>query len=375
MDVTPIHSKTMKERLWTDTPRVLFVTPDNTDITTIYRVFWPAMELAARGYIADYCTYGDLNQYEAPLRYGRYNTLVTPRMAFENSMAEKQWLAMIGSLRSMVHWWYDCDDDLWSSEFVERQMAQNKYPEKTRETLEVIRKSRIRLASYADGITVASKSLLNFVADTSLNGRVRLVPNGINERAYAFAAVNGKPRVVPPLTVGWSGGPRLDRDLEPLYDVWPKLAGLRPGINFVLQGWAPELLVSLIPSDRLHILPGVEAAQYPNILRNIDVFCCPSGDDPWVLNKTPIKWFEATLAGAACVVSDKLYGSVINPPHAAMVAHNPETWLRSLLALCDDLQLRRTIHAAAMQVVLSQHTLSQTYESWLDAWSNSMAAH
>lgn len=356
-------------RTWADTPRTLWVTTDVPDVCTLYRVWWPAMELSARGYIADYCQYGELNTFEPALSYGRYNTIVTPRMAFESQDAEDEWMRLMAAYPKIV-WWYDCDDDLVTPSFVERMLSTHHWPEDSMADLrlEAQRASRVRLIESADAISVANPHL------GALSGRLsgtpaHVIPNGINTRPYRYALDATPPRAMQHLTVGWSGGPRLERDLEPLYEVWPKLAELRPDVHFILQGWLPAKLVQLMPADRLHCIGGVSNERYPSILSNIDIFCCVTGDDDWNLSKTPIKWFEATLAGCACVVSDRLYGPAIDPPYAALVAHTPDEWLRALLAMVDDPQLRTTVHDAALQTVLHQHTLPQTYSYWLDAWS------
>lgn len=362
------------DRLWSQVPRVLHVTTDMPDVTTQYRTWWPSMELAARGYTVDYCTYGDLNLYEAPLRYGRYNTIVTPRMAFYTREEEERWLSFVDELEP-IKWWYDSDDDLFTSAFVRRMVTTHTWPDKNdaARDIETQRASRVRLIKQVDGITVANTTLTDILKPLSL-APIAVVPNGINARPYVQAMEHPEPRVIEQLTVGWSGGPRLEADIEPLTEVWTKLAELRPDVHFILQGWLPPKLVASISAERLHCIPGVPNERYPSILQNIDVFCCVAGADDWNLSKTPIKWFEATLAGCACVVSKRLYGPAIDPPYAALVVESADEWLRALLQMVDDPQLRQTVHDAALKTVLSRNTLQHTYSAWLEAWSGTLAS-
>lgn len=336
----------------------------------MWRVWWPSLEMNLHGYVSDYCTYGEAHRFEVPLRSGRYNTVVTPRMAFPVVEAEKEWLTFLDSLSPRPTWWYDLDDDLISPTIVQRMLL-NKWPDQAegRRQLELQRQSRLSLLRKVDGVTVASAVLAEVVRDYFPGMPIKLVPNGINP--YGFMQLENQPptREIPPLTVGWSGGPRLEADLEPLPEVWRQVAQLRPDVHFVVQGWLPSTLASVVPANRLHFIGGVKNEDYPSVLHNIDIFCCIASDDPWLLSKSPIKWFEATLAGAACVVSKQLYGPVIDPPCSALVASSVDEWVKSLLAMVDDAQLRNTIHTTARATVLGKHTIQATYGTWIEAWA------
>lgn len=360
---------------WSETPRTLTATTDQPDICTQWRVWNPTIELAARGYIADYCVYSDLPQFEGVLRYGRYTTLCTPRMAFDSASNEAQWLTFINSLRPTVKWFYDCDDDLWSDQLIDRLIATHRWPnpDQTRIDLEYQRQSRLRLIAQADGITVGSDQLAE-LARRYTKTPVYVVPNGITVAHYS----NQTPRSIPPLTIGWSGGPRLESDLEPLYEVWAKVAQARPDVHFIVQGWVPPKMAMIVPANRFHGTGGLPTEQYTSYLQNIDIFCCPAPNDPWVRCKTPIKWYEATLAGSACVVSPYLYGPVVNSQHGphtaatALVAETVDEWVRCLLLLIDEPTIRQNIQDSAKNSVLANYTLRQTYVDWLNAWGSAL---
>jgi glycosyltransferase involved in cell wall biosynthesis len=367
------------ETPWSEVPRVLYVTANQSDVCTMWRVWWPSLELTGRGYVADYCAYQDLQLFEPALRYGRYNTIVTPRMAFEAEEEEKYWLNIINTYRPKIKWWYDTDDDLLSRRIVDRLLATHRWPDpaKAEHDMETQRLSRVRLLAHADGVTVATEPLIAIAAEYCPK-RIMVVPNGINAQPYIAAATQGSERTIPPLTIGWSGGPRLESDLEPLYEVWPKLAEVRPDVHFVLQGWVPPRMLSLLPANRLHCMGGLQNEQYHSFLRNIDIFCCPSPPDEWAGCKSPIKFLEATLAGATCVVSDRVYGDVVrahcipNKPAIALVAHDASEWLRYLLYLVDEPLVRQKMHAEAQAVVLREHTSQKTYADWLATWSTAL---
>lgn len=337
----------------------------------MWRVWWPSLEMNLHGYVSDYCTYGELHRFEAPLRAGRYNTIITPRMAYPIVEAELEWLMFLDSLDPRPTWWYDLDDDLLSPVIVDRMLLNNWADQSEgRRQMELQRQSRLSLLRKVDGVTVASSTLAGIVRDHLPAVPIKVVPNGINPYGFMQLENQPPPRQVPPLTVGWSGGPRVEADLEPLPEVWRRLSEMRPDIHFVVQGWLPTTLARAVPANRLHFIGGVKNEDYPAVLHNIDIFCCVASADPWLQSKTPIKWFEATLGGAACVVSKYLYGPAIDPPHAALIVDTVEEWVRALVAMVDDPRLRHAVHTTARQTVLANHTVQVTYKDWLSAWAS-----
>lgn len=361
---------------WEQTPRVLMVTGNTADICTMWRCWWPCLELTARGYVADYVKFGDLPSVASLLAYGRYNVVVTPRMAFETQEHEDGWFRFIDNCRDKVQLWYDLDDDLISEDFVRRQVdttlgiSPSSVPSEIVANAEFQRKSRLRLLNAVDGVTVGTQSLM-YVVNPHTPGNVHMVPNGINQRFFEqhFADF---PRQIEALTVGWSGGPRLERDLEPLFEVWPKIAERYPDVHFFLQGWAPERLARTVAPERMHVVGGVAIEHYPSALRNIDIFCCVATDEPFVLSKTPIKWYEATLAGSACVVSEPVYGRAVEDCFNAYVAHSPDDWVRDIGSLIENPHMRANMQKVAQEHILTHNTTRQTYVCWLDAWSTTL---
>lgn len=360
---------------WHQMPRVLTVTTDIPDPCTVWRAWWPAGELVARGHAVDYVKYGDLNLAMPVLEYGRWNVVNTPRMGFLSLEAEQAWFDQIDRLRRDygIVWAYDIDDDLITPGFVTRQLEIGDMglgPGKAARMYEFTRASRVRLLARADLVTVASHELGQLVRQYT-NAAIEYVPNGINLPVFLHA-VGSRPREVPPVTVGWSGGPRLSADMEPIATVWPQLASEFPDVQFVIQGWCPDDLPACMPEGRLVIRGGKPIEQYPSELGNIDVFCCFAGSDPWLRNKTPIKWIEASLAGAACVVSTNLYGPAINVPVEGLEAGTPDEWLAALRLLVSDPLRRQKMNSAAVKTIISRHTLQQSYVFWLRAWANGL---
>lgn len=366
----------MTDLLWSKTPRVLFVTGNTPDICTLWRCWWPKYEMEARGYTIDFIKYGDLPTVRSMLEYGRYNTIVTPRMTFEKQEDEQGWIDFITPFRPQIKLWYDIDDDLLSEAFNARQaevtvsLGSKEQVDDLLRRSDQQRQSRLRLIGMSDGVTIGSYNLAPLVTKLS-RGPVIRVRNGINARFFQHN-LNNQTRTVPYVTIGWSGGPRLDRDLDPLYEVWPEIARRNPNVHFMLQGWAPDKLASVLPPERVHVIGGVELDNYPSILKNIDIFCCVAPNDPFVKAKTPIKFFESALTGSAVVGSPDVYGPVINHGSTGFVATTNDEWIKYTEELLLDVDLRERMACNAKEHVLKFHTISQTYAEWLNAWSTTL---
>jgi hypothetical protein len=365
----------MRDARWSEVPRVLYLTTNIPDPCTVWRCWWPCYELAQHGYIAEFMQYGDMAKIEALLSGERYTTVVTPRMTFLNPEDQAHWLEFIERFRPRLSWWYDLDDDLLSPSFSMRQAevtrAMGGRAADLEQQSEFQRRSRVELVQHSDGVTVGNPYLAS-VVHAEADMPVLYVPNGIDGPAFQ-QSVSVAERTVPYLTIGWSGGPRLEYEIAPLYEVWPEVARRCPNVHFMLQGWAPDSLARLLPPERTHVIGGVAFEQYPASLVNIDIFCCAAVDDPFVQAKTPIKFFEATLAGAVCVASEPVYGSVISHGHTGVIAHSTEEWVRYLEVLVNDASLRSLLQHNAKQQVLACHTIAKTYPAWLDAWASSLA--
>jgi glycosyltransferase involved in cell wall biosynthesis len=105
---------------------------------------------------------------------------------------------------------------------------------------------------------------------------------------------------------------------------------------------------------------------------NVDIACCSVA--PLVFNtaKTPIKWYEFTMAGAACVVSPTLYGREVVDGETALVAETPQEWASSIGRLIEDETLRRSIRRAARKTIVTEHSLQNNWQHWLIAWADAV---
>lgn len=361
------------DALWKIVPRILFVTNNVVEASSQWRVWWPAMELVSHGYIADYVTFNDLQKVLPHVASGRWNVIVTTRMSFGQEESEKAWMEVVKFCNANnIKWIYDADDDLFSENFINRLTEANK--EKiTSENLDDANKQRlgrIKLLGMADSVTTASKALVDVVGRYT-DKKVQVIPNGI-DIAWFVERLGAQARTVEPLTIGWAGGARLERDIDPIYDVWPVIAREFPDVKFVMYGWAPDRLRKLIPNGQLYTIDVKPLNEYALHLKNIDIFCCFATDEDWVKTKTPIKYMEATVAGSVCIVSQSLYGDIVQDNYDGCIAYSTEDWLKYLRMLIKNNELRHNLYKHAAQKVLDNHSIKTTYKNWLDVLSSQL---
>lgn len=334
----------------------------------LYRVWWPNGYLATKGFVTDYVDYKSFDEQINFLQSGRYNMVVSPRIAFSTERGYTDFRDVLK--RMNVAWVYDSDDDLWSPEFPDRQAEVFKdLPELLpRQRYETERLQRIYVLERVDGVTVTTPYLAE-TAKRFTPSTVQVVPNAINVAAFEFEASRGG-RVVDPLTVGWSGTRRVDDDLTEVAQAWSIIAARFPEVKFVVHGYESPALLASVPAHRLTILPFVSVHEYPLALKNIDIMCCAVSHDVWNLNKSPCKWFEATLAGSACVVSQVLYGSYIQHLKTGLVANNVGEWVDGIQVLINDAQMRKRVQRNAYDAVLAGHSLDAVWPHWILAWAD-----
>src|SRR5215471_7668758 len=144
---------------------------------SLYRAMWPNGYLATRGFIADYCSYERFDEQHGLIASGRYNMVITPRIAFASERLFGMWRDMIRN--ADLAWVYDSDDDLWSPDFPDRQVEIFRdMPEEllTRERYEVERQQRLYVLKGGTPPTFPPPPLAA-TGETFTDAREHVLPN------------------------------------------------------------------------------------------------------------------------------------------------------------------------------------------------------
>lgn len=216
------------------------------------------------------------------------------------------------------------------------------------------------LAQAADVVTASTPYLAEQMR--VYNPQVQVLPNLIDPTAWALPG--GKPAHPPAcrLTVGVHGSPSHLDDWSILAELFPILAERYPELTFVTAGFCPPYLERLGLGKRLIKLPWVDLDQYKRNVARIDIALCPLPDTAFNRAKSPIKWMESSLCGAAVVASPTVYGEVIRPGETGFIANDLDDWVQYTSLLVENTTLRKGIGRRAQREVLQRHSLANPIE-------------
>jgi glycosyltransferase involved in cell wall biosynthesis len=331
---------------------------------TLWRVLSPFTALHTAGYPADWCPKDAAGIGElAPL----YDGYVLPRMAWppgRRRLAEA-WFGMIRQAGRFTV--YDADDDIFTSDLSRRAVELGWTEGKSYAELEAERFERIWTMQQCDGVTVSTQRLATVVRSFTPRPVV-VVPNAI-DLPWFRRVLRGAQRRTDGITIGWAGGRRPNRDLAPMAEAWARIARSYPAVTFVVQGHVPAVVTEAVPSERLVILPWMPLERYPAGLVEVDIACASVADERFNRCKTPIKAYEAAVAGAAVVATPTVYGHLIEHEKHGYLAETADEWESALSALVARPALRAIMATRLLKVVERKHGLRGNLHRWPEAWS------
>lgn len=170
-------------------------------------------------------------------------------------------------------------------------------------------------------------------------------------------------------TVGVAGGSSHDLDWAVLGPVWRRISYDYPGVEFVTVGHCPDYLAEAVPSNRLTRIGFAPIDLYQRGYAFLDIGCAPLADTVFNRSKSPIKWLEYSLAGAATVASPLVYGRVIDDLKTGIIASTETDWYEGIAQLLDT-ATRRAMVKRARSAVIEHHTVTQAaVEDRLDVYA------
>jgi len=349
------------ERL--DGPSMLAIVGDRTG-PSMWRVFQPFKRLEERGYPCgwDFKSAPLLGQV-APA----FDGYVLARMSWPLSerVFAASWFAMLRRAGKTTV--YECDDDLFSPALSTRAVELGQAAGRSAEQLEEDRQSRLWTLRQCDGATVSTQRLATLVR-TLTDRPVVVVPNAIDVPWFRGVLRQAR-RTVPGPAIGWAGGQRPDRDVAAMAEAWCRIAAADRRVTFVIQGYVPPVLMAAVPADRLVVLPWLPLERYPAGLVEVDVACCSVADEPFNRHKSPIKAYEAALAGSAVVATPTVYGGTIEHGVMGYLAETADEWERALSDLVARPAHRAIMARRLLRRVERDWSLAENLWRWPAAWA------
>ncbi len=334
-------------------PRIVFVAePGKTaHPSDSWRVGRPSYELKERGYRSMLAVPEIINSVPKMAAH-LPEIIVLPRMTPFAGQFGPYVEAMHAIGSAVVLDWDDSPD--WHPQF--RTLNKN-YKQIVKDAWDCLK--------LADGITATTPDLCDHIRERT-DKPVHWTPNLIPTTPWTNLNPKGRPKEV---TIGVMGGDSHGTDWELLRPVWLRIARHFPDVHFVCAGWQPTWMRRELPKDRYHFLEWGSYYQYPHNAAWIDIGCAPLVDTTFNRCKSPIKWMEYSLAGAATVVSPIMYGVWCRQNETALIAETADEWYDALAALVQDSSLRSRLSLAARQEVFEWHTFTdERCRVWMDQY-------
>lgn len=352
-------------------PATLYLVPEgNTEGCSYWRAWRPVTVLEQAGLKTGWAYHNHERLYE---HVPGFDLVVYQRSGWDDAEAGRLHIQALHRAGCVVV--QESDDDMWLARGEQKSHAEMGIDEK-----ELTPEQNIASTRLYDGCIVSTERLRTIInAVVNHDMPVEVVGNYIDLDLWK-AQLEGwgrHPDLKGYVTVGWFGGNRYGRDLEMVAEAWGRLATRYPDkVRFVVQGHLDEVIVNAVPKNMLHVigwLPTYSRDGMPFYgvgVANMDIVCCSVADTLFNAAKTPIKFLEATAAGAACVVSEPLYGPVVRHAETGYVATNVNDWERYLEVLIVREHKRRRMADAAYKYVSDNWSLKQNAWRFAKAWAN-----
>lgn len=338
-------------------PRILFVSASPASAGHVYRVEHAREALGESGWHSAVLPLGD-ERTDAEL--ARADLVACFRARWGEPFAALHAAARARGL-PLAH---DIDDLLFDAAVFEAghvALLDRLPEERRREWIDAAAEHR-RALSACDACVVTTPALA--AAAAAVGPRVHVVPNGVDARMIAAAAVaRATPRpssVDGLLRVGFAAGtPTHHRDFATIVPALADLLSRRADVRLVVVGHldvgAEGALAPL--AARIEVRKPVPLADLHVELARFDVNLAPlETDNPFCEAKSPIRCTAAALVACPSVVAatGPLVESVIDG-ETGLVARDAADWIAALESLLDDPARRIALGEAAREDVVARY--------------------
>jgi glycosyltransferase involved in cell wall biosynthesis len=194
---------------------------------------------------------------------------------------------------------------------------------------------------------------------------VQVLQNALDENWY-IDALSTTPEYIGNsnlVYIGYASGRRPESDLVQMARAWKRISDDFSNVRFVVAGWQPDIIDQHIDLDRKIRIPFKNIEQWPMSMQ-VDIGCCPLADTPFNRGKSPIKYYEYTMAGAAVVASRLVYQNVMHNYMTGFFADTEDEWYKYLGRLVTMWGLRKQYQETAYYDIHNYRTLEATIQNW-----------
>jgi hypothetical protein len=262
---------------------------------------------------------------------------------------------------------------MWSNSFITYMVQLQYKKEKGIEALnaligelELRGESSLWVMGQCDAIIASTKPLADYIR-LIVNKPVLIVENAIDVQAF-IGSMDVEKQLVHPhfVTVGWAGGSRPLKELDPMLTAWNVLA-TNSKIKFVISGWMPNLEdYTLLTKENVIHVPWADLNSYANGMQ-VDIGCVCVGDSDFSRRKSVIKAWEYALADALVVGSKSLYER-----EPIVWCENSSDWYKILKWYTNNLEEREKLAQTYKKFVIGQYDIQFNWLYWADAYQKIM---
>jgi glycosyltransferase involved in cell wall biosynthesis len=193
--------------------------------------------------------------------------------------------------------------------------------------------------------------------------RVMLVPTVVNPRRYAARPRSGGE----PVRVGWIGTATNERYLDAVIHALNEL-GSQLSLALVTVG-AGELNGLTVPQERHEWAEDTEG----ELVGTFDIGVMPLADTPWERGKCGYKLIQYMAAARPVIASAVGVNPQIVTPEVGRLAATQDDWVKALLELASDADLRTRLGQNARERMEAEYSLDVTGPQILSAFDHLLA--
>lgn len=230
----------------------------------------------------------------------------------------------------------------------------------------------IETINLCDVLIVSTKDLANLVCDL-VQVPVIVLENALDIEYYTDG-LDTKPLYIGQentVYIGYASGRRPESDLEAMAKAWGFIGQEFSNVKYVVAGVQHDIIDKHIDLERKIRLRWQPLDCWGRSMQ-VDIGCCPLADTKFNEGKSPIKYYEYSMAGAAVVASDVVYMSQIISHVNGYTVQNDDVddWLDCLADLVESKLTRQRMQANAQYDI----TMYQSLQAKIGVWENELEA-
>ena len=213
------------------------------------------------------------------------------------------------------------------------------------------------LVREADHVITSSPFLNEYCEKINKHSRCTFVTSSVDVDRYVAA---DKSTTKSPVVIGWTGTFTSRRFLDQLRPAFIKLRALRDFKLLVIGNFEYEF-----PEVDCEMIQWTKEREIEDLQR-IDIGVYPLPKEDWVLGKSGLKVIQYMAMSLPTVSTN--YGTakdIVDHGQSGFLADDEDDWVRSLVQLIDDHELRKSLGTKARQTIEDRYSVNVINKQYL----------